>query len=68
MYNIVIVMRSSAIIRILMVILFAIIMHITLYFAKQAEIYDYIIYISFAMASVPTFLFVLLGTNDNDSD
>lgn len=59
-------MRSSALIRVLVVVLFAIILHLSLYFTKQAEIDDYIIYISFAMISVPTFLFVLLGTNNNN--
>jgi hypothetical protein len=59
-------MRSSVILRIAALVFYAIFLHIALYFADQDHIGDYNVYILFAMASVPVFLFVLLGTNKND--
>ena len=59
-------MRSSVILRIAAFIVYAIFLHIALYFAKQDRIGDYHVYIVFAMVGVPVFLFVLLGTNKND--
>ena len=59
-------MRSSVILRIAALVFYAIFLHIALYFADHDHIGDYNVYILFAMASVPVFLFVLLGTNKND--
>ena len=60
-------MRSSVILRIAAVVVYAIFLRIALYFAKHDHIGDYIVYILFAMLSVPVFLFVLLGLNNNDN-
>ena len=59
-------MRTSLLLRIAALVFYAICLHIALYFADQDHIGDYNVYILFAMASVPVFLFVLLGTNKND--
>jgi len=59
-------MRSSVILRFTALVVYAIFLHISLYFAQRDHIGDYNVYILFAMASVPVFLFVLLGTNTND--
>jgi hypothetical protein len=50
----------------MVVLLFAVTLKIFLYFADQGSIPDYVIYIMFAMFSVPIFLFVFLGYNQND--
>ena len=47
-------------------LLFAVTLRIFLYFADQGSIPEYVIYILFAMFSVPVFLFVFLGYNQND--
>jgi len=59
-------MRSSVKIRFFIILLFAVTLHIFLYFAKQGHIPDYIVYIMFAITSVPMFLFAYLGYNKND--
>jgi len=56
-------MRSSVKLRFFIFILFTVTLQIFLYFAKQGHIADYVIYILFAMFSVPTFLYVYLGSN-----
>lgn len=58
-------MNSSIKIRVFIFILFTITLQIFLYFAKQGNIPDYIVYILFAMFSVPTLLYVYLGSNNN---
>lgn len=59
-------MRFSVKMRLFCVLLFAVTLKIFLYFADQGSIPEYVIYIFFAMFSVPTFLFVFLGYNYND--
>jgi hypothetical protein len=59
-------MRLSVKIRFFSLLLFAVTLKIFLYFADQGSIPDYVIYILFAMFSVPVFLFVFLGYNYND--
>lgn len=59
-------MRVSVKMRFFMLLLFAVTLKIFLYFADQGSIPDYVIYILFAMFSVPIFLFVYLGYNQND--
>jgi hypothetical protein len=59
-------MRFSVKMRLLVVLLFAVTLKIFLYFSDQGNIPEYIIYILFAIFSVPTFLFVYLGYNHND--
>lgn len=59
-------MRSSVKLRFFIVALYAIFLHIFLYFAKNDHIGDYIVYIMFAMMGVPVFLFALLGMNNNN--
>ena len=59
-------MRFSVKMRFMVVLLFAVTLKIFLYFADQGSIPDYVIYIMFAMFSVPIFLFVFLGYNQND--
>ena len=59
-------MRTSVKIRFFLLVLFAVTLHIFLYFAKQGHIPDYIVYILFAIISVPMFLFVYLGYNNNE--
>lgn len=65
-YNIYNSMRTTVILRVACVLIYAIFLRIALYFADQDHIGDYNVYILFAMASVPLFLFVLLGTNTNN--
>jgi hypothetical protein len=50
----------------MVVLLFAVTLKIFVYFADQGSIPEYIMYILFAMLSVPTFLFVFLGYNYNE--
>jgi|UniRef100_A0A6C0M019 uncharacterized membrane protein len=57
-------MKVSVKIRFFVAILFAITLQIFLYFANQGSIPEYVIYIMFAMFSIPAFLFVFLGAND----
>ena len=59
-------MRLSVKIRLFGFLLFVVTLRIFLYFADQGSIPDYVIYIIFAMFSVPAFLFVFLGYNNND--
>jgi hypothetical protein len=59
-------MRLSVKIRFFGLLLFVVTLRIFLYFADQGSIPDYVIYIIFAMFSVPIFLFVFLGYNNND--
>jgi hypothetical protein len=59
-------MRLSVKIRFFSLLLFVVTLKIFLYFADQGSIPDYIVYIIFAMFSVPVFLFVFLGYNYND--
>jgi hypothetical protein len=59
-------MRVSVKMRIFIIMLFAVTLKIFLYFANQGSIPDYIVYILFAMFSVPVFLFGYLGYNYND--
>jgi VanZ family protein len=59
-------MRSSVKLRFFIAVLYAIFLHIFLYFSKQDRIGDYIVYIVFAMMGVPVFLFVILGMNNNN--
>ena len=59
-------MRLSVKIRSMVVLLFAVTLKIFVYFADQGSIPEYIMYILFAMLSVPTFLFVFLGYNYNE--
>lgn len=59
-------MRLSVKIRFFGLLLFVVTLRIFLYFADQGSIPDYVIYIIFAMFSVPVFLFVFLGYNNND--
>jgi hypothetical protein len=61
-------MRSSVKLRLFVAVLYAIFLHISLYFTKQDRIDDYIVYIVFAMLGVPVFLFVILGMNNNNDD
>lgn len=58
-------MRSSVLIRLFVFVLFGVTLQIFLYFANEGNIPDYIVYITFALLSVPTFLFVFLGNNNN---
>jgi len=58
-------MNTSIKIRVFIFILFAVTLQIFLYFANQGNIPDYVVYILFAIFSVPTFLFVFLGSNNN---
>lgn len=59
-------MRFSVKLRIFVAILFAVTLKIFLYFADQGSIPEYMIYLLYAMFSVPLFLFVFLGYNEND--
>ena len=59
-------MRASVKMRFFGLLLFAVTLRIFLYFADQGSIPEYIIYILFAMFSVPIFLFVFLGYNQSD--
>jgi len=57
-------MKVSVKLRFFSFILFALTLQIFLYFADQGSIPPYVVYIMFAMFSVPGFLFVFLGAND----
>ncbi len=59
-------MRFSVKLRIFVAILFAITLKIFLYFADQGSIPEYVIYLLYSMFSIPLFLFVFLGYNEND--
>lgn len=57
-------MRFSVKLRIFVAILFAVTLKIFLYFADQGSIPEYVIYLLYAMFSIPLFLFVFLGYNE----
>lgn len=57
-------MRFSVKLRIFVAILFAVTLKIFLYFADQGSIPEYMIYLLYAMFSIPLFLFVFLGYNE----
>jgi hypothetical protein len=57
-------MKVSVKLRFVSFILFALTLQIFLYFANQGSIPPYVVYIMFAMFSVPGFLFVFLGANE----
>ena len=57
-------MKVSVKLRFVSFILFALTLQIFLYFANQGCIPPYVVYIMFAMFSVPGFLFVFLGANE----
>ena len=57
-------MKVSVKLRVVSFILFALTLQIFLYFADQGSIPPYVVYIMFAMFSVPGFLFVFLGANE----
>lgn len=59
-------MRSSVLIRLFVLVLFGVTLQIFLYFANQGHVPDYVVYVLFAMFSVPLFLLVFLGYNNND--